>query len=105
MAQTVKLKRSSVAEKVPTASDMELGELAMNTADGKIYFDGIDLTDPVMNTPDAFVLYSGILEFGRFDGGSHYFSGGLDDIRIWNILRTQQQIQDNMNHQLSLITF
>ena len=42
MAQTVKLKRSSVAEKVPTTSDMELGELAMNTTDGKIYFEKND---------------------------------------------------------------
>ncbi len=42
MAQTVKLKRSSVAEKVPTTPDMELGELAMNTADGKIYFEKND---------------------------------------------------------------
>ena len=42
MAQTVKLKRSSVAEKVPTTSDMELGELAMNTVDGKVYFEKND---------------------------------------------------------------
>ena len=42
MAQTVKLKRSSVAKKVPTASDLELGELAMNTVDGKIYFEKND---------------------------------------------------------------
>ena len=42
MAQIVKLKRSSVAEKVPTTSDMELGELAMNTTDGKIYFEKND---------------------------------------------------------------
>ena len=42
MAQTVKLKRSSVAKKVPTASDLELGELAMNTDDGKVYFEKND---------------------------------------------------------------
>ena len=42
MAQIVKLKRSSVAKKVPTASDLELGELAMNTVDGKVYFEKND---------------------------------------------------------------
>ena len=42
MAQTVKLKRSSVAKKVPTASDLELGDLAMNTVDGKVYFEKND---------------------------------------------------------------
>ena len=42
MAQTVKLKRSSVSKKVPTTSDLELGELAMNTVDGKVYFEKND---------------------------------------------------------------
>ena len=42
MAQTVKLKRSSTAGKVPTTSNLELGELAMNTADGKVYFEKND---------------------------------------------------------------
>ena len=37
MAQTVKLKRSNVADTVPTTSNLELGEIAMNTRDGKIY--------------------------------------------------------------------
>ena len=42
MAQTVKLKRSSTANKVPTTSNLELGELAMNTVDGKVYFEKND---------------------------------------------------------------
>ena len=37
MAQTIKLKRSSVAGRVPTTSDLDLGEVAINTADGKMY--------------------------------------------------------------------
>ena len=37
MAQTIKLKRSNVADAVPTTSNLELGELGMNTRDGKIY--------------------------------------------------------------------
>ena len=42
MAQTIKLKRSSTAGKVPTTSNLELGELAMNTSDGKVYFEKND---------------------------------------------------------------
>ena len=38
MAQIVKLKRSAVAGKLPTTSGLELGEIAINTADGKMYF-------------------------------------------------------------------
>lgn len=37
MAQTIQLKRSAVAGKVPTTSDLSLGELALNTYDGKLY--------------------------------------------------------------------
>ena len=39
MAQIVKLKRTAVSGKVPTTSNLELGELAMNTYDGRIFFE------------------------------------------------------------------
>ena len=42
MAQVLKLKRSATAYKVPSTSDLLLGELAMNTTDGKIYFEKND---------------------------------------------------------------
>jgi hypothetical protein len=38
MAQTVKIRRSAVANKVPNTGSLELGELAVNTTDGKLYF-------------------------------------------------------------------
>jgi hypothetical protein len=37
MANTIKIKRSAVAGKAPTTSDLQLGELALNTYDGKLY--------------------------------------------------------------------
>lgn len=37
MANTFRLKRSDVAARVPTTSDLQLGELALNTFDGKLY--------------------------------------------------------------------
>jgi len=42
MAQIVKLKRTSISGKVPTVSNIELGELAMNTYDGRIFFEKND---------------------------------------------------------------
>lgn len=44
MATELKMKRSSVAAKVPTVSQLELGEIAINTFDGRMYIkkdDGI----------------------------------------------------------------
>lgn len=37
MANTIKIKRSAVQGKVPTTGDLQLGELAVNTYDGKLY--------------------------------------------------------------------
>ena len=37
MANTFRLKRSAVQGRVPTTSDLQLGELALNTYDGKLY--------------------------------------------------------------------
>lgn len=37
MANTIRLKRSSMAGKVPATTDLQLGEIAVNTTDGKLY--------------------------------------------------------------------
>jgi hypothetical protein len=37
MANTIKIKRSAVAGKAPVVGDLDLGELALNTYDGKLY--------------------------------------------------------------------
>jgi hypothetical protein len=38
MANTVTLKRSSVAGKIPQTSDLNFGEVALNFTDGRLYF-------------------------------------------------------------------
>jgi hypothetical protein len=48
MANTVKLKRSAVSGKVPTVTDLELGELALNTYDGKAYIKKDDGTESIV---------------------------------------------------------
>ena len=42
MSTTIKLRRSAVPGRVPTTSQLELGEIAINTADGKLYFKRYD---------------------------------------------------------------
>jgi hypothetical protein len=37
MANTIKIKRSAVPGKVPTTSDLDLGELGLNTHDGFLF--------------------------------------------------------------------
>ena len=38
MSSTIKIKRSAVEGKTPTTGQLELGEIALNTYDGKLYF-------------------------------------------------------------------
>jgi hypothetical protein len=57
MAQTVKLKRSSVAGNVPGSGQMTPGELAMNTADGKLFLRDDSDVRPIV-TVDAEVTGS-----------------------------------------------
>ena len=48
MANSIKIKRSSVQDKVPTTGDLELGELAINTYDGKLYLKMDDGTPAIV---------------------------------------------------------
>lgn len=61
MANTFRLKRSSVQSRVPTTSDLDLGELAWNSYDGKLYGKKNDGTEA-------------IVEIGANSGGSTDFS-------------------------------
>lgn len=44
----IKLKRSAVASKAPAVADLELGELAVNTWDGKLYLKKSDGTEAIV---------------------------------------------------------
>lgn len=48
MAQQVQLKRSAVQGRVPTTSDLALGEIGINTYDGKVYIKKDDGTASVV---------------------------------------------------------
>ena len=53
MANTLKMKRSAVAGKVPTTSDLQLGEIAINTYDGKAYIKKDDGTASIVQLGGA----------------------------------------------------
>lgn len=71
MANTVKIKRSAVSGKVPLTTDLELGELALNTFDGKLYtkkdngtvsiiqVGAGDFVGPASSTDNAIVRFDG----------------------------------------------
>lgn len=79
MANTIKLKRSAVPAKVPTTGDLQLGELALNTYDGKLYTlknDGVATIVQIgatATTPNSLTFNnsgSGGVSGSTFDGNS-----------------------------------
>jgi len=84
MAQVVKLKRSSVAKKVPTISDLSLGELAMNTNDGKVYFEksGSSVSVQTVLTTDSqttgSIELTGAVTASKFSGDGSDITGVSD---------------------------
>lgn len=59
MAQIVQLKRSSLSGKVPGTGSLNLGELAINTYDGKIYLRRSGSTDTVQEVITTNVINTG----------------------------------------------
>jgi hypothetical protein len=64
MAQLIKLKRTAVEGRKPTTSNLELGELAINTYDGKIYFEKDNGTPSIREiaTEDTYHFYTTSLD-------------------------------------------
>ena len=48
MASTIRMKRSAIATKVPTTAQLDLGELAINTRDGKLFLKRADGSEEII---------------------------------------------------------
>ncbi|MFN9688384.1 MAG: LamG domain-containing protein, partial [Bacteroidota bacterium] len=62
-----------------------------------IYIDGVlkmTTTMTILNQVDPFIIGSTIDPYGQ------YYNGSIDDVRVWNVIRTQTEILDNMNTEL-----
>ena len=55
MASTIKVKRSAVQGKAPTTGNLETGEIALNTRDGRLYSKGTQVFEVGANTHSVFV--------------------------------------------------
>ena len=73
----------------------------VGTYDGtnkKIYIDGV-LENTSANTGN-FATNSDAVEIGRRSTGFQLFNGSIDEVRIWNVARTCDQINSVMNREL-----
>ena len=60
MAQTIKLKRSSTGGAVPSTSSLSLGEVAINTYDGKMYIKKNDGSDAIVELVEVHLLFGNL---------------------------------------------
>ena len=71
MSSIVQLKRSALTGKVPGTGSLNLGELALNTYDGKIFFRRSGSTDTIQEVVTTNVLNTGSVTItGTFTAGS-----------------------------------
>ena len=80
MAQTIKLKRSAVSGNTPSTSDLELGEIAINTYDGKVFIKKNDGSASVVEVGAAdntkLPLTGGTMTGAINMGGNNLTNGG-----------------------------
>jgi hypothetical protein len=66
MANKIQFKRSSVAGKQPNTTNLSVGELALNIADGKIYSsNGSDIFEPAGNVSSLYIGNSSVYSFAN----------------------------------------
>lgn len=82
MAQIIKLRRSSTAGKVPTTSDLNLGELAINTNDGRIFFEKNDGSAAIKHVITSDSQTTGSIEVTGNVSGSSVSTGSFAQIDI-----------------------
>jgi len=82
MAQTIKLKRSAVAGRIPSTSDLDLGEIGINTVDGKAYIKkSVSGVESVVQLGSAAAPADAIMVEYQFTATNNQtsFSGGDDN--------------------------
>ena len=74
----IKIKRTAVAGKVPTTSQLDLGELAINTTDGKLFLKkSYNSVETIIDVGSATTLAGNNGEFQFNDNGSYGASPNL----------------------------
>jgi hypothetical protein len=53
---------------------------------------------------DSTSYAQGLVIGARYSGSSQFVAGQIDEVRIWNIFRTETQIRDTMNKTISAQT-
>lgn len=72
-----------------------------STGDMKIYINGVLDASKTHSSPGAIVTNTTNLFIGKRADDTQYWDGIISEYRIWDTVRTQQEIQANMNKRLT----
>lgn len=87
--QTVKLKRSNVEGRVPSTQNVELGEIAINTFDGRAFFKRD-------NGAESIVEFKTNITISQYsEGGTGYSSYGLGDLLVGSSTGSLEKSSDS----------
>lgn len=102
MSTLIKLRRSAVPGRVPTTAQLELGELAINTADGKIFIKQYDSVSNTATIVEFSADPSDLLELikGVDGSGSGLDADLLDGLDSTQFLRSDED--DTFNGNLTI---
>ena len=99
MAQNIKLKRSAVAGNVPTTAQLQSGELAINTNDGKVYFKRDDGTIQTILTTNSqttgSLTVTGAVVANNFTGSLLRLNQNGSGLRLTNVGAFDNDGNDN----------
>ena len=71
------------------------------TPDVTFYVDGIQIGSAQSTSQTSVNNSATEFAIGRYGSGSLYFDGLVDDVRVWNDVRTLSEIQDNLGKELN----
>ena len=97
MATNIVLKRSATADAAPSTSDLELGELALNTYDGKLYMKKtVSGSSSIVNLSGGTAATSSAFSHTSYkytaSGSTTTFSGSDDDSKTLSYTSGQLQV-------------
>lgn len=88
---------------VHIAAQLDMSGFSNSATTSYIMIDGNDVTSAVSRsgTNPTALVQAGNLEIGSENSGTDLLDGRVSDLRLWSAKRTQLQVQDNMNQQLT----
>src|SRR6056300_1370861 len=105
MASKILLKKSTTASSVPTTSDVDVGEVAVNTEDKRLFTQDNGGSVVELGTTPSSITTSGTVQFGSLSDGTITATGFVDEDNMVSdsatLIPTQQSVKAYVDSQVT----